>query len=384
MKLVSAVIVAFAACAWTAPAAAENFLVGPGGVPASLRDALRSARDGDTIDLLPGEYVGESTIVPPLKLTIRGIGKTPVFNANGKVDDAKAILVVRGGDVTIENVEFRGVRGDAANGAGVRLEGGRLRVVRCRFVDDEYGLLALDNEASELQIDASMFSDAPRVVGGLYHLLYVGRIGKLTLTGSRFHRGFEGHLVKSRARENRISYNLIYDGPGGGASYEIDLPNGGLAWIVGNVIGQSSDAQNPVAVAYGTDGRPWLRNALYMAHNTLINQGLRPAWFLRVFRDRLPDGTEAHAVNNLTVGLGVFEWGASGDFDGNHATWSRSLVDPDTLAFELKPDSWLRGRGVDPRRIGGQDLSPKAEFAMPAGTRPLPPLTSWSPGAFQR
>src|SRR5690349_17164903 len=98
MKLVSAVVVALAACGWTATAAAETFLVGPGGVPASLRDALQAARDGDTIDLLPGEYAGESAIVPARKLTIRGIGKTPVFNANGKIDDAKAIFVVRGGD----------------------------------------------------------------------------------------------------------------------------------------------------------------------------------------------------------------------------------------------------------------------------------------------
>ncbi|MEN9892616.1 MAG: hypothetical protein RLY78_2911, partial [Pseudomonadota bacterium] len=43
------------------------------------------------------------------------------------------------------------------------------------------------------------------------------------------------------------------------------------------------------------------------------------------------------------------------------------------------------GRGVDPGRfVPGQDLAPQAEFTMPVGTRPLPPLTRWNPGAMQR
>jgi len=386
MKLAAALSFAFAFSIWVSSpdAFADNLLVGPGGQPTSLRAALAAAKDGDTIDLLPGEYRGETALIADRRLTIRGIGKAPVFIANGKIDEAKAIWVVRGGEVTVENVEFRGARNDSANGAGIRLEGGRLKVVRCRFSDNENGILANDDEQATLDIDSSIFSEAPRVVGGLYHLLYVGRIAALSVTGSRFHRGFEGHLLKSRAQSNRITYNLIHDGEGGEASYEIDLPNGGLAWIIGNVIGQAAGSQNPVVVAYGAEGRAWPRSALYMAHNTLINDRLLPAWFLRVFRDRLPETAEVHAVNNLTVGAGLFSWGASGDFDGNYAAWSRSLVDPATLAFELDADSWLRGRGVDPRKVGGQDLSPQAEFVLPVGTRPLPPLTQWSPGAFQR
>jgi len=115
----------------------------------------------------------------------------------------------------------------------------------------------------------------------------------------------------------------------------------------------------------------------------MLNDRWLPAWFLRVWRDRLPKDTPVLAVNNLTVGPGLFAWGASGEFFGNYATVARSLVDPPTMAFELANDSWLRGRGVDPRRIEGQDLAPKAEFTFPVGTRALPPLTSWSPGAFQ-
>ena len=61
------------------------------------------------------------------------------------------------------------------------------------------------------------------------------------------------------------------------------------------------------------------------------------------------------------------------------------LRDIETYAFELAAGSVWRGSGVDPRNIGGHDLSPKAEFEWPLGTRALSsPLTSWTPGAYQR
>lgn len=364
---------------------AENIVVGPDGVPGSLREAVQLAKDGDTIEVLPGDYRGQTAVLVQKRLTLRGLGKGPVFHADGKVAEGKAIFVVRDGDVLIENIEFRGARAPDANGAGIRLEKGRLTVKGSRFADNEIGILTGNDETTELIIENSQFSDAPRVVGSLPHLLYAGRIGRLSLSGSRFHRGFEGHMIKSRARENRIVANLIVDGPGGGASYEIDLPNGGRAWLVGNVIGQSAATQNRVLVAFGAENRPWPENVLYMAHNTLLSDGWLPAWFLRVFRDRLPESTEVHAINNLTVGPGVFAWGASGEFAGNeHVLSASALSDPEMLAFEPRAGSGLRASGVDPRNVAGQNLAPKLEFALPIGTRPAPVLSGWTPGAFQR
>jgi hypothetical protein len=42
------------------------------------------------------------------KLIIRGAAERPVMLADGKSAEGKAIWVVRGGKVRIENVEFRG------------------------------------------------------------------------------------------------------------------------------------------------------------------------------------------------------------------------------------------------------------------------------------
>ena len=365
---------------------AETLVVSPEGSPLSLQDALTQAQDGDTIDLLPGEYTNAYAVLENRRLTIRGLGKATLISGGGKPSgNHNAMWLVRGGEVTLENLEIRGVRAANGEGAAVRLEGGRLFVRRCSLFDNEYGIQTTNDEKAELSIQDSVLGMAPRVEGGLHHLLNVGRIAKLTVSGSRFQQGFEGHMIKSRARENLITYNFIHDGQRGGASYEIELPAGGLATIIGNIIGQGSESQNRVVVAYGTDGRPWDRNELVLSHNTFINYKWTPAWFLRVHDDGMSEAPVVVAVNNLLVGPGVFWLGAPGQFVGNHPATLGMLRDAETYAFELDPGSWWRGRGVDPRNIGGRDLSPKAEFEWPLGTRALPAdRTSWSPGAYQR
>ncbi len=365
------------------PLFAETLLVGPKAPAATLADALKRAQDGDTIALLDGEYDGQVAVIEHKKLTLRGIGKRPVLRAGGRIAEGKAILVVRDGDITIENLEFRGSRAPDGNGAGIRFEKGKLLVKNCAFIDNEMGLLTGNEPDAELEVVDSLFSEAPHTVGSLPHLLYAGRIAKLTVTGSRFHEGFEGHLIKSRARETRLFYNMIADSWSGEASYEVDLPNGGLAVIVGNIIGQGPRAQNPVLVSFGAEGNGWPNSALYLAHNTLLSGGWRPAWFLRIWKERLPPGAQAWAINNVAAGTGLFSLGADAVFEGNGRTLGRWLRDPALLDFGLPDDSWLRGAAVDARHIGGLDLTPKAEFKLPMGTRAITPPARWSPGAFQ-
>ena len=373
------------ACAVGNSWAAERLLVGPDGAPLSLQQALVAARDGDTIELLPGEYKGPHLLIENRRLTLRGVGKRPLIQGGGKAGDRRALWTVRGGDVTIENIEFRGARASDTDGAGVRQEGGRLTIIGCAFYDNEHGIVALNDPAAEIEIQRSLFGMAPKVEGGLHHLVSIGRIGKLTVTGSRFQQGFEGHMIKSRARESLIAYNFIHDGLRGGASYEIDLPAGGLATVVGNVIGQGADSQNRVMVAYGSEGQAWDVNKLHLAHNTFINYKSSPAWFLRVWKDRLPADTEVVAINNLLVGPGVFWLGAQGRFDGNRPATLGMLRDAETYAFELPPNSTWRRSGIDPRHVAGRNLAPQAEFDWPVGVRPLSPgRASWVPGAYQR
>lgn len=367
---------------FAASAFSETLVVGPKAALTRIADAAKVAKDGDVVEILPGDYRGDVAVWLQKRLTIRGIGRTPVLHADLMSAERKAIWVIRDGDFVIENIAFEGARVADRNGAGIRFEQGRLTVRHCRFTNNENGLLASDSPRSELTIDDSEFSQAPRDRGPLMHLLYVGKIARLTLRGSRFHQGFEGHLVKSRARENIIAYNLLYDGTGGEAAYELEFPNGGVAYVVGNVIGQSATTTNPVVIAYGAEGSAWPDNALYVSHNTLTSDRIG-AWFLRVFADRLPGDTQVVAINNLTVGVGVFTLGAPGHFDGNFAVLPFALGDPATLDFRLGAHSVLRGAGVQPPVIHGRSLAPDAEFTLPLGTTPIRPRERWTPGAFE-
>ncbi len=374
-----------AALVCTPASFAATLVASPLGVPMSLEDALRQAQDGDTVEVLPGEYKGGEVLLENRRITIKGMGKRPLIKGSGKPGLPKALWLVRGGEVVIENIEFRGARSSEGEGAGIRMEGGRLLLRRCAFYDNEYGVHAINAEQAELTIEDSEFGLAPKVVGGLYHLLNVGRLAKLQISGSRFQQGFEGQLIKTRARENTISYNWIYDGRRGGASYEIEIAGGGIATLIGNVIGQGFDSQNPVMVVYGTEPRHWDKNSLVVAHNTFVNNGFTPAWFVRVIHKHLPANTEVVAINNLLVGSGLLWPALSGRVEGNRHATAGMVRDAETYAYELPPASVWRRSGIDPKAVNGRDLTPKGEFEWPVGVTPLPaPQGTPTPGAYQR
>jgi hypothetical protein len=359
-----------------------TMVVGPGEMVSTVTEAARLARDGEVIEIRSGSYRGQPAIWTKNNLLIRGVGQRPVMIADGQSAEDKGIWVVRGGKVRIENVEFRGARVADGNGAGIRFEKGELTIHACRFADNEMGLLTANSVALALEISDSEFVDAPRHAGDLHHLLYVGAIGRFVLRGSRFYNGNLGHLVKSRARENHVLYNLLADGAGGRASYELEFPNGGIAWVIGNAIGQSAGTDNPVIVAYGAEGPRWSVNALYLVHNTLVNDH-HAGTFLAVASDRIPGGVDVWAINNLTVGNGDVNRPAQGRFEGNRSAGRGELIEYGGLPLRLTNTSPLRGSVRPPGSSGAVELLPSAEFTFPVGTRKIRASSSLSPGAFQ-
>jgi hypothetical protein len=360
-------------------AQAALHVVAPG---QSLARALQMAADGDEIQLLAGVHRAQVGVIEQRRLTLRGVGGSVVLQADGAHAEGKAILVVRHGDVRIEGLEFRGARVPDRNGAGIRLEQGRLHVVRCRFFDNENGILTANFPATELIVQDSEFGLAPAQVA-LPHLLYVGRIARFTLTGSHFSGGANGHLVKSRARENHVRGNRLVDGAGGRAAYELEFPNGGLAFVVGNVLGQSADTSNHTVLAFGAEGSDGRPHALHVVNNTFINAARRPAVFVRVHEGKLGQAVEQSLVNNLFVGPGFTDDLRALAGQGNHAAGPHELVDVAGGAFGLVRNSPLRGRGVVPGRAHQVELQPDVEFTPPVGTRGLTPRAVWSPGAHQ-
>lgn len=292
----------------TAPATADTLIVGPKAGELSLADAVKRAQDGDTIAILEGEYDAQVAVIEHKKLTLKGVGKRPVLRAGGRVAEGKAILVIRGEDITVENLEFRGARAPDGNGAGIRFEKGRLLVRRCRFVDNENGILTANFADAELTVEDSRFSDAPDS-SRLPHLLYVGTIARFTLSGSHFSHGRHAHLVKSRARESLIRNNQLVDGEGGSAAYELEFPNGGVAEVVGNTIEQSADTTNLVMLSFGAEGERDARtHRLLVENNRFINRAPLPAVFVRVHESRLKSPVTKTLLNNSFVGPGLSEF----------------------------------------------------------------------------
>ncbi|HEY2816246.1 MAG TPA: hypothetical protein VGK44_03825, partial [Casimicrobiaceae bacterium] len=123
------------------PAIAAVLRVGPGAPINRISDAARIARDGDTVEILPGNYTGDVAVWTQKKLTIRGVGSMPTLIADNHSAEGKAIWVFRNGDFVVENIAFTGARVAELNGAGIRFEQGRLQVVRCQFSDNENGIL---------------------------------------------------------------------------------------------------------------------------------------------------------------------------------------------------------------------------------------------------
>jgi hypothetical protein len=348
----------------------------------SITEAAKLARDGEIIEIEPGEYRGQPAVWTQNNLIIRGAGARAVMVADGKSAEGKAIWVVNGGRVRIENIEFRGARVASGNGAGIRFERGHLVVHRCAFFDNEMGILTSNLPELTLAVSDSEFGAAPRHGGQLHHLLYVGAIKRFALSGSRFAQGYLGHLVKSRARENHVRYNMLVDGAEGRSSYELEFPNGGIAYVVGNVIGQSSGTDNPVLISYGAEGERWPENGLFLAHNTLLNDSPEGI-FLKIWTQKLPAGVETWLINNLTVGYGELFAPPTGRFEGNKSAMQGDLLDYAGLPLRLPSDSRLRGAVRIPGLALGVDLLPAEEFSFPVGSRTIFPGRSFAPGAFQ-
>lgn len=351
--------------------------VGPGRAIRSLAAAARQARDGTLIEVDAGEYVADAAAWPQHELTLRAVGGRVTLIAAGAHVQGKGLFVTTGRRQRIEGFDFIGAVVPDRNGAGIRLEAGSLTLVDCSFRDNENGVLTASDERIELDIiDCDFGTIQPRE--GKTHNLYVGAIGRLAVSGSYFHHGLRGHLLKSRAALNHILYNRLTDEIGGRASYELEFPNGGVAVVMGNLIAQSSTTENARMISFGAEGATWEKQALYLVNNTLVDQLPSGGIWLRV----TPPQTDVVVANNLLVGTPKLategHWVRRANFTAGWEEFVRAARED----FRLKPDSALRGKAQDAGEGGGMTLAPTREYRHPRGTTALsrPPR---NPGAFQ-
>ena len=363
-------------------ATAATLRVGPDQSITRIADAARAAKDGDVVEIEAGEYFNDVASWSQNNLTIRGIrGRARVVVKDVSAEE-KAIWVIKGHNVTIENVELAGAHVASRNGAGIRHEGGKLTIRNALFERNEMGVLTWNNDKAELVVEGCEFrdnaGDESFKISDPGHQIYVGRIARFTLRASYVHRGAFGHLVKTRARENHIYFNRLTDETGGRASYELELPNGGIAYVVGNIIGQNVQTDNPRLISFGVEGYRWPRNELYLVNNTLVDDLAQGGIFLRVS----PGADRVKVMNNLLVGEGRFESGGGGEFLANFRVTAADFTGLRQHDYRLAKAAPLRGRAMDPKSSNGIALRPREEYVHPMRTRPVDGLP-YSPGAIQ-
>jgi len=344
--------------------------------------AIAAALAGDVIEIDVGSYVDDNAVISTNKLTLRGVGGArPHLSSTVPTSNGKGIWVNDAQNTTVENIEFSGATaapGDD-NGAGIRNEGDGFTVCNGYFHDNQNGILGGNGT---VLIEYSLF-DNNGFGDGFTHNIYIDGGGTVfTLRYSSSRRANVGHTVKSRAKENHILYNRITD-ENVNTSYEIDLPNGGLSFIIGNVIEQGPNPGNTTIITYGEEGvlADGRTNAINVVNNTIVNDHTSGA-FVALF-----GGPTARLVNNLFAGPGSVP-AASGSVTlttnlTKNPTSSAGLVNAAGFDYHLTAGSPARDTGTDPGTANSVSLTPTSQYVDPANRQDRPINSTIDIGAYE-
>ena len=220
---------------------AEVRLVGPERDLRAPSDAAAVAQDGDVVRIDPGEYV-DCAIWRANGLVLQA--PDGAAHVRDRACGGKAIWVIQGADVTVDNITFSGSRVPDQNGAGIRAEGRDLTVRNSRFLDNENGILSAPVEDSTIVIEGSIFERNGKCAANCAHGIYVSRIERLKVVDSVFREQRQGHHIKSAAGALEVTGSTIEDGPDGTASYLIDVVSGGEVVIADNLMHKGPKAEN--------------------------------------------------------------------------------------------------------------------------------------------
>jgi hypothetical protein len=246
-------------------------------------------QDGDTILIEPGVYPNDAVKWTKNHLTFIGLGtgsNRTILRYTGDIPNGKGIFVfenpLTGSDAYIENIVFDGAQvsdADGANGAGIRYQANNLMVVSCKFMNCQNGILEGNGTVStsnvtilnsEFENNGYQLPNDPNYSGYEHHIYISASTDTLVVQNCYFHdpRG-QANSIKTRAQRSFILYNMIDEANGYG-SWELDIAQGGLNILVGNVIIQGTSGANHGMIGY--DAATNQLEDLYFINNTVINK----------------------------------------------------------------------------------------------------------------
>lgn len=349
--------------------------VGKGKDFARPSQAAAAARDGATVEIDAGPYPEDAAVWTANNLSIRAVGGRAKLEARGAHVEGKGIWVIRGNDVTVEDVEFSGAAVRDQNGSGIRTEGRGLTIRRCLFRNNQNGVLGGTRE-SDLVIEHSEFAGSG-VENGLSHNISITSARTLTVQFCYVHHARGGHQIKSHARTNHILYNRVSDDEGGTSSYLACL--GGRVFIIGNQFQKASGSVNPDLLSFAVEQSQHPVQELYVVNNTFFNE--HPSG---IFIRSAPEVGTVRVLNNIFIGPGT-SLKEKGEASHNLAVrYSRAILE-NQFRFDchLRKGAPAIDGGVAPGAVPDFDLTPRFHYVHPAGKEPRPVVGALDIGALE-
>ncbi len=349
-------------------ARAATLEVGPGKTYAKPRDAIAAAAPNDVVEVAAGTYT-DSCFINVKGLTVRGVGGQPKIDLSATDHPAgyKGVYVIDADDVTLDNLELTGAHisdDNGANGAGIRVEASGLTVHGCYIHDNQNGILAGPGATTPGKITVEYTELAHNGlgngcnVGGCTHNIHINHFDELVFQYNWSHDiGTDGHLFKSRALSSKILYNRI-QGEMGHDSYAINLPDGGLAIIVGDLVEKGPNGDNSVFVRYAEEGAANPDQRMFVVNNTFVNDANKGTFI------NIANGGVLVAHNNIFMGPGTVSSTGSLSAD-NLAGVDAKLVNQAMFDYHLQAGSPALDKGVDPGMADAFALTPTQEYMHP-------------------
>lgn len=276
-------------------ASAETLEVGPNAKFSKPSEAIAAAKEGDVINIAPGEYF-DCAIVKQNALTIQGSGPGAVMT--DKPCGGKALLVEHGDKIVIRNLTLQRTRVPDGNGAGIRYEGGNLTIDNVKFINNQNGILGAIDPNGTVRISNSEFLQNGTCERSCSHGVYFGRMALVHIERSRFFETKQGHHIKSRALRTEVIGCDISDGENGNSSYLVDISNGGTLILRDNRMEKGPKAENHAyAVSIGAEGVEQPTQQILIEHNTFTNDLPMQTTFVRNLT-----ATPAELVGNVLKG----------------------------------------------------------------------------------
>lgn len=321
--------------------------------------------DGDVIEIDAEVYIGQDAIAAwtQNQLVIKAVGGRAHLQANGAYIWGKAIWVLAGDNITVENIEFSGASVPDQNGAGIRLDGHGMTIRHCYFHHNENGILTAQSSSGDILIEHTEFA-YNGFGNGFTHNIYVNQTNSLTLRYNYSHHANVGHTIKSRARENYIYYNRIMDEQTGNASRLIDISNGGFTIIMGNLLMQGENAENNSLIGYGLEGLSNAISELYVVNNTMVNKRVASCIFVSI-----QSGTIVASIrNNIFAGTGTLISGTATSNSNNYVNpniASLNFVNESSYNYILSSSSPAINYGIAIPSVNGNSLTPDQHYSHP-------------------